>query len=114
MSSPTTPAPTLAPGLSHGNAIEYRAFARQFFPNSSAAVLFLTATCYYGSAGFSISFQPTASGFELIEHPPTGIVSELVTYYSASWNSGQQETTPPKHVTVTDAFGQHRVHVQEW
>jgi hypothetical protein len=112
MSSPTTPSPT--PTLSHGSAIEYRAYARHFFPDSHAAVLLLTATCYYGSAGFSISFQPTASGFELVEHPPTGIVPQLVTYYSASWNSSQQESTPPKHVTVTDAFGQHHVHVKEW
>jgi hypothetical protein len=111
MSSPTT-SPT--PTLSHGSAIEYRAYTRQFFPNSSAAVLFLTATCYYGTSGFSISFQPTDSGFELIEQPPTGIVSDLVTYYSASWNSSQQETTPPRHVTITDAFGQHKVHVREW
>jgi hypothetical protein len=108
MASPTTAA------LSHGNAIEYRAYTRRFFPDSQAVVLFLAATCYYGSTGFSISFQPTASGFQLIEHPPTGIVSDPVTYYSASWNSSQQETTPPTHVEITDAFGQHRVHVQNW
>lgn len=110
MSAPTTPLPI----PSHGNAIEYRAYSRKFFPNSDAAVLFLAATCYYDTAGFSIAFQPTDSGFELVEHPPTGIVPQLVTYYSASWNSSQQETTPPKHVTITDAFGQHRVHVKEW
>jgi hypothetical protein len=109
-----SPTPTSTPALSHGNFIEYRAFTRQFFPNSKAAVLFLAATCYYDSAGFGISFQQTASGFELIEHPPTGIVPQLVTYYSASWNSSQQETTPPKHVTITDAFGQHSVQVHHW
>jgi hypothetical protein len=108
MSSPTNPT------LSHGNAIEYRAYARRFFPDSNAVVLFLAATCYYDMAGFSISFQQTASGFELIEHPPTGIVPQLVTYYSTSWNSSQQETTPPTHVKITDAFGQHQVHVQHW
>ena len=106
--------PTTQPMLSHGNAIEYRAYARRFFPNSSAVVLFLAATCYYDKAGFSISFQKTASGFDLIEHAPTGIEPELVTYYSASWNSSQQETTPPTHVTITDAFGQHRVPVHHW
>ena len=111
MSSPAT---TPTPGPSHGTAIEYKAYARHFFPNSDAAVLTLIATCYYGTAGFSIAFQPTASGFELIEHPPTGIVPDLVTYYSASWNSSQQETTPPAHVIITDAFGQHRIHVKEW
>jgi hypothetical protein len=106
--------PSAEATLSHGNAIEYRAYARRFFPDSSAAVLFLAATCYYGEAGFSISFQQTASGFDLIEHPPTGIEPQLVTYYSASWNSGQQETTPPTHVTITDAFGQHLVPVHQW
>jgi hypothetical protein len=112
MSSPTTPTPS--PALSHGKAIEYRAYVRQFFPNSDAAVLFLAATCYYDTAGFSISFEQTPSGFNLVEHPPTGIVPQLVTYYSASWNSTQQESSPPKHVTITDALGQHRVHVKEW
>jgi hypothetical protein len=106
--------PSTQPALSHGNAIEYRAYARHFFPNSEAVVLFLAATCFYDEAGFSISFQQTASGFELIEHPPTKIVPQLVTYYSASWNSSQQETTPPKHVTITDAFGAHSVQVHKW
>jgi hypothetical protein len=106
--------PTPATNLSHGTSIEYKAYARRFFPNSSAAVLFLAATCYYNEAGFSISFQPTANGFDLIEHPPTGIVPQLVTYYSASWNSSQQETTPPSHVVISDAFGQHRVKVHNW
>jgi hypothetical protein len=100
--------------LSHGNAIEYRAYTRRFFPDSKTVVLFLAATCYYDSAGFSISFQPTASGFQLVEFPPTGIVPQLVTYYSASWNSSQQETTPPTHVEITDAFGQRRIAVQSW
>jgi hypothetical protein len=113
MSSPST-APSPTPALSHGSAIEYRAYARQFFPNSDAAVLFLAATCYYDSEGWTISFQPTAQGFELVEQAPTHAVPQLVTYYSASWNSGQQELAVPKHITITDAFGQHRVHVKPW
>jgi hypothetical protein len=113
MSSPAT-SPSTTPALCGGSAIEYRAYARQFFPNSDAAVLFLAATCYFGSQGWTISFQATASGFELVQQAPTHAVPQLVTYYSASWNSGQQETTVPKHVTITDAFGQHRVHVQPW
>jgi hypothetical protein len=112
--SSTTTSPTPAPALSHGNAIEYRAYTRRFFPKIDAEVLFLAATCYYDSAGFSIAFQATPSGFELIEHPPTGIVPQLVTYYSASWNSSQQEEKPPKNVTITDAFGSHVVKVKKW
>jgi hypothetical protein len=113
MSSPTI-APSTSPALSRGSAIEYKAYARRFFPTSEAAVLFLAATCYYDSQGWGISFQQTDSGFELVENPPSHAVPQLVTYYSASWNSGQQETTPPPHVTIADSFGDHRVHVKPW
>jgi hypothetical protein len=109
MSSPTPSTPT----LSHGSDLEYRAFSRRFFPNQEAGVLLLTATCFYGSPGFSISFQKTASGFNLVETVPTGIEPQLVTYYSASWSSSQQEGIT-KHVTITDAAGSHRVPVKEW
>jgi hypothetical protein len=113
MSSPTTaPSPTVTP--SHGSAIEYRAYARQFFPGSEAAVLFLAATCHYGSQGWTISLQETATGFELVEQPPAHAEPQIVAYYSASLNSSQQEGTVPKHVTISDSFGQHRVHVKPW
>jgi hypothetical protein len=113
MSSPTV-SPANPPALSHGSAIEYKAFARRFFSSAEGAVLFLAATCYYDSQGWVISFQPIASGFELVEQPPTHAVPQLVTYCSASWNSGQQELTVPTHVTITDSFGEHRVHVKDW
>jgi hypothetical protein len=116
MSSATTaPTPILAPDLSHGVAIEYRAYTRKFYPNQDGAVLFLAATCNYGSSGRSIFFQSTgANTFTLMENRPSGVVSEIVTYYSASWNSSQQEFPPPSHVTITDAFGDHHVHVKAW
>ena len=113
MSSPSV-SPSTPSALSHGSAIEYKAFARRFFSSTEGAVLFLAATCYYDSEGWAISFQPTASGFELVEQPPTHAVPQLVTYCSASWNSGQQELTVPTHVTITDSFGEHRVHMKDW
>jgi hypothetical protein len=70
MSSPTTaPSPNLAP--SRGSGIEYKAYTRRFQPNVDASVLILMATCYYDMSGFSILFQPTDSGFELVEQPPS-------------------------------------------
>jgi hypothetical protein len=113
MSSPTI-APSPNPALSHGAAIEYKAYARRFQPNIDAAVLTLVATCYYATSGFTISFQSTASGFELVEQPPTGIVRDMVTYYVASWTNGIEVDALPSHVMITDAFGQHRVHVKTW
>lgn len=113
MSSPTTaPTPNLA--LSRGAAIEYKAYTRRFQPNIDAAVLILVATCYYDTSGFTIAFQPTASGYELVEQPPSGIFLNLVTYYVASWTTGVEAATIPTHVTITDSFGEHRVHVKGW
>jgi hypothetical protein len=113
MSSPTTaPSPNLS--LSRGAAIEYKAFARRFQPTLDASVLVLVATCYYDTSGFSILLQPTASGYQLVEQPPTGIVLNLVTYYATSWTTGIEEDVTPTHVTITDSFGDHKVHVKEW
>jgi hypothetical protein len=117
MSSPitapsTVPSPNLA--LSRGTAIEYKAYARRFQPNIDASVLILVATCYYDTSGFSISFQPAASGYELVEQPPTGVFRNMVTYYVTSWTTGIETDATPGHVTITDSFGQHRVHVTAW
>ena len=113
MATPNTaPSPNLA--LSRGAGIEYKAYARRFQPNSDASVLILTATCYYETSGVSISFQPSASGYELVEQPPTGIFRNMVTYYVTSWTTGIEADSVPTHVTVTDSFGQHRVHVKPW
>jgi hypothetical protein len=113
MASPTT-APSTKLALSRGTGIEYKAYARRFQPNLNASVLILVATCFYDTSGFTISFQPTASGYELIEQPPTGVFRNLVTYYVSSWTTGIETTATPAHVTISDSFGQHRVHVKEW
>jgi hypothetical protein len=37
-----------------------------------------------------------------------------VTYYVASWTSGQRLVKPPTHVEIRDAHGDHRVQVEPW
>jgi hypothetical protein len=99
--------------LSKGELIEYKAYSRNF-ESGSAAVLSLVATCRYGIGGYTIFFQETAPGqFELLEKAP-GIAPQLVTYYVASWTSGQRLASPPKQVTIKDAGGDHRVDVKPW
>ncbi len=112
----STAATTVTAGLalSRGSAIEYKAYSRRFQPDIKAAVLVLVATCFYDTSGFTISFQPTASGFNLVEQPPTGVFLNLVTYYAASFTNGIEVDAVPTHVTITDAFGQHRVQVHSW
>src|SRR5215470_7377182 len=109
----TQPAPKSA--LSHGSAIEYKAFARPFH-KGSGEVLYLLATCSYGTPGFSLFFEAQSglAQFELMETPPSGIVPQLVTYYIASWTNGQPLSQPPKHVKVRDAHGEHTVKVETW
>ena len=37
-----------------------------------------------------------------------------MTYYVASWTSGQRLVKPPTHVEIRDAHGDHRVKVEPW
>ena len=94
--SSTTTAPSPALPLSRGSSIEYKAYARRFQPNVNASVLILFATCFCGTSGFTISFQPTASGYELLEQAPAGIVRDLVTYYVGSYTTGIEADAPPR------------------
>lgn len=105
----------VSPPLSRGSEIEYKAFSRTF-GGGRAAVLSLIATCYYGTPGYTIFFQPEAgkNRFELLQTTPTGIEPQLVTYYVGSWTGGQPLADPPSHVEITDAGGTHRVKVEPW
>jgi hypothetical protein len=100
--------------LSRGEAIEYKAYARTF-GSGGPAVLSLIATCSYPTGEREIFFQEGSgpNQFELLENVP-GIVNELVTYYMASWTSGQRLVNPPTQVKIKDAWGEHRMAVQPW
>ncbi len=109
---PTTPAPVLSNGLQ----IEYKAFKRTFFTNTTDGVLYLMATCAYPSTGFTIFFEESAGKFNLMEQPPTGVVLNMDTFYVAVWpaKSVSNESAVPTHVTIVDAQGEHPVHVEHW
>jgi hypothetical protein len=105
------------PGLSRGLAIEYTAFARSFFQDETAGVLYLMATCYYRTSGFTIFFEEDSGKFKLREKPPTGVFLNLVTYYVAGWPTlgvSAQADTLPTYVTIVDAQGKHLVDVKPW
>jgi hypothetical protein len=102
----------VSPPLSRGVAIEYKAFARAF--NGGGSIISVIATCYYPTPKFTIYFSGGPTEFELLETRPQGIVNELVTYYGASWTSSQRLEKPPKHVTIADARGTHKVTVEAW
>jgi hypothetical protein len=92
--------------LSHGVEIEYKAFARSYFQNApKAAVLYLVATCSYGSTGYTIFFEQDSGQFKLMEQPPIGIVNFTQTFYAASWppQGVSFESALPTHVTILDA-----------
>ena len=105
-----------APQLSRGVNIEYKAFKRTFFTNSTDGVLFLLATCEYPSNGFSIFFEEDSGKFNLMEQPPSGINLNLDTFCVAVWpaKSVSGESPVPSHVTIVDAQGEHRVPVEYW
>jgi hypothetical protein len=111
-----TPTGSLSSALCRGLQIEYKAFARPFTPDKKVAVLYLVATCSYLTTGFTIFFEEDAGNFKLMEQPPPGVFLNLVTYYSTSWPAtgtpGEREL--PAHIMITDAYGEHRVHVKPW
>jgi hypothetical protein len=108
--SPTSPAKPLSKGL----AIEYKAFLRKFF-TPGAGTLFVIASCYYDTSGFTISFEKNAAGeLTLVEEPPSGIFLNLVTYYSATWTNNADPDAEPTHIMIVDGEGTHRVHVRPW
>ncbi len=74
------------------------------------------ASCYYPTSGFTIFFEEDSENFKLMEQPPTGVFMNLVTYYSASWppKGTPGERAMPSHVTITDSYGDHKVHVKKW
>jgi len=84
--------------------------------NKEFGTLYLRASCSYVTSGFTIFFEEDSGNFKLMEQPPTGVFMNLGTYYAASWPTngipGQGEM--PKQVTITDAYGDHKVHVKEW
>ncbi len=65
-----------ATALSHGLAIEYRAFARTFSKGDNGAVLFLLASCYYLTSGFTIFFEENGEKYQLMEQPPTAVFTK--------------------------------------
>ena len=94
--------------ISHGLAIEYKAFVRTFFEDQTAGVLYLMATCFYDTSGFTIFFEPNGSNpskFKLMEQPPTGVFLNLATYYGAIWRTDgvSDLQTLPTHVMIEDA-----------
>lgn len=115
MSTAPAPAAVPAPRLSHGVEIEYKAFARRFSQGPDG-VLYLLATCYYPTSGFTIFFEEDSGKFQLMEQPPTGVFMNLVTYYAADWPSAgvSEKRELPTEVTIVDAQGEHRVHVRPW
>jgi hypothetical protein len=111
MSSGAT-APTQQP--SNGTAIEYKAYVRKFF-NQGAGTLFVIASCYYITSGFTLNFVETAPGhLTLMETPPTGVILNIVTYYLANWTNNVNADQEPSHLTITDGHGTHRVPVKHW
>ena len=85
--SSTATAPASASALSHGQAISYKAFGRNFTQDQQVGVLYLMATCFYPTNGFTIFFEPVSGDsakFNLMEQSPTGIFLNLVTYYAQS------------------------------
>jgi len=107
---------TVAPPVvqpSRGSEIEYKAFLRKF-QSGQAGVLELMATCYYPVGGYQLFFESSGDAkFTLLERS-WPIHNQLVTYYLASWTSGQPLASPPGTVLIIDGRGEHPVKAHPW
>jgi len=113
--SATSASPAPAPILSNAANLEYKAFARSFYQDSTAAVLVLVASCSFPTPGYTIFFQEDGGTFKLMQTNPTGIEPQLVAYGFASWPASSVGLSQhPSHVTIEDAKGQHKVRVEQW
>ncbi len=106
------------PRLSQAIDIKYKAFTRSFSTNAdNAAVLFLVASCWHTTNGFSLYFEKDGENYNFMEQPPNGIFLNLHTYYSASWPAlgiSFEADQIPKEVTISDARGAHSISVHHW
>jgi hypothetical protein len=110
----TSAVPTSPTQLSQGKAIEYKAYERRFF-ETGAGTLFVVASCYYITSGFTIFFEENSSGqLCLMEQPPTGVFLNMVTYYVASWTNNRNADTNQDHLTIVDGYGEHHIRVRSW
>ncbi len=110
----TSAVPTPTTQLSRGNAIEYKAYVRKFF-EVGAGTIFVVASCYYDTSGFTVFFEKNSAGqLCLMEQPPTGVFLNLVTYYVASWTNNENADDNPNHLTIVDGYGEHHVHLRSW
>lgn len=101
--------------LCSGAHLGYKAFKRRVDPTSTPGAIILLASCQFGTSGWSIYFEPDGENkFELFQKEPQGIVTELVTLYSALWSEGYELADPPATVSITDTFGTHSVPVEDW
>lgn len=94
--------------------IDYKAYKRPYDGESSAPVLNLFASCFYGSAPWVLSFEAVngePNTYKLMEKVP-GIVYFLVTNYAVSYSSGYGLTELSDTITIIDAHGSHKVKVE--
>lgn len=92
----------------------YKAFKRPYGGADGAPVLELFASGFYTDAPWELFFSAVPGKpwtYVLNERVPT-LVYFIVTYYAASYSSGVGLSGLPDKVTITDAYGQHEVHVQ--
>ena len=99
--------------LSQANAIEYKAYVRKFF-DTGDGTLFVFASGYYDNGGMTIFFEENNGQLSLMEQPPTGAFTHLVTCSVASWTSAYNADQNPAKLTIVDGRGEHSVHVHRW
>ncbi len=92
----------------------YKAYSRDYV-GGSAKVISVFASCHYGTSGWRIFFQSDGAEegtYKYFEKVPSGVTTELMTYYTASFTEGIGATNAPESVKIIDAHGEHDVVVE--
>jgi hypothetical protein len=105
--------------LCTGQGLVYKAYTRPYAPDAptSPPVLIVLASCYYPTNPWELFLQPDPSSenrfrFKLMEKPPA-LFSHIQMFYAAGRSTELGHSDLPEEATIVDAYGEHRVKVQE-
>lgn len=103
------------PVLAKANNLIYRAFRRPYLPIPDATVLVILANgWYYPTPEVKLYFESVGGGKYRLMQNNGSITYGLLTYHTATWNSGLGIAHEGDTITIEDGFGVHTVNVESF
>jgi hypothetical protein len=100
--------------LCSGFNIDYKAFVRNIYPGTGAAIICILASCLFKHTGFTIFFESGPDGLALKQSLAPGHFHWMECARAAGWCSSFAVENPPTTIEVIDSYGMHRLSVELW